>query len=158
MIRSRLRRALRREPSLDELMAALSLRLPQRMEHPGAGPTVVGKGNRLDSLLLLGHARGTAEIEVGDECDLEGVWVLHRDGARLRVGSRTELNRGCTIECVESVCIGDDVLVAADVYISDNDSHSLDFEHRRHDHADRRRGERNWSIVPRAPVSIESKA
>lgn len=158
MIRRRLRHRARGEPSIDELMRALSLRLPERIARGTPGRTVLGADNRLDSVLLLGRARGTADIEVGDECDLEGVWVLDQEGARIRIGSRTELNGGCTIECVESVTVGDDVLVGAETYISDNDSHSLDFEQRRRDHADRRRGERDWSAVPCAPVRIESKA
>jgi galactoside O-acetyltransferase len=157
LIGARLRRRLRGEASIDELIRAFSVRLPDRLEAAG-GRTVIGAGNRLDSIVLLGRARHEAAIEIGDECDLEGTWVLDQPGARIRVGSRTELNHGCMVDCIERVSIGDDVLIAAETYISDNDSHSLDFEHRRHDHAARRRGERDWSAVASAPVWIESKA
>jgi acetyltransferase-like isoleucine patch superfamily enzyme len=155
--RPRVRRRRHGEPPIDELVRALSLRLPDRLGH-GPGRTAIGADNRLDSVVLLGRGRYDADVEVGEECDLEGVWVLDEPAARIRIGSRTQLNHGCIIECIAGVSIGDDVLVAAETYISDNDSHSLDFEHRRHDHRDRRRGERDWSVVPRAPVWIESKA
>jgi acetyltransferase-like isoleucine patch superfamily enzyme len=157
MIRSRLRRRVLGEPSIDELVRALSTRLPERLA-AGGGRTVIGADNRLESVVLLGRGRYDATVEIGDECDLEGTWVMDDPAARIRIGSRTQLNHGCIVECIDGVSIGDDVLVAAETYISDNDSHSLDFEQRRHDHRDRRRGERDWSVVPRAPVWIESKA
>lgn len=156
--RLRLRRARGGPPPIDELMRALSARLSDRAGRDDLGPFSVGADSRIDSVVLVGRACGEADIAIGSECDLEGVWVLDAPGARIRVGSRTELNHGCVIECIDSVWIGDDVLVAAEAYIADNDAHSLDFAHRRHDHADRRRGARDWSVVPHAPVRIESKA
>ena len=78
--------------------------------------------------------------------------------ARITIGSRSELNGGCTLEVIEAIEIGDDVLIGAEAYISDNDSHSDDWNERRHDHMARRRGERDWSVVARAPVRIADKA
>jgi len=156
-VRRRLRRFRGGGMSLEELRRTPSLPLAARA---AAFPdrTVIGTGNRLDSLAVTGRARGHAMLSVGDDCDLEGQWVIHEATAVIAIGSRSELNHGCVIECVERVEIGDDVLVAADVYIADNDSHSSDWLQRRHDHLARRQGARDWTIVPRAPVQIESKA
>ncbi|MFL5904436.1 MAG: acyltransferase [Solirubrobacteraceae bacterium] len=119
---------------------------------------MIGQDNRLSGVVLLGHGRLEAEIRVGDLCDLDGRWVLLRPEARVEIGSRSELNAGCVLDCVSGIAIGDDVLVAAEVYIADHDSHSADWEVRRRDHLDRREGRRDWSLVPQAPVRIEDKA
>jgi acetyltransferase-like isoleucine patch superfamily enzyme len=146
-------------------------RLRGRRHGPGTGPirlserpdaipskTSIGEDNRLNGVMLLGNGRLDAEIAVGDLCDLEGSWVLLRPEARIRIGSRSELNAGCLLDCAGSIEIGDDVLVAAEVYIADHDSHSADWEVRKHDHLARRTGRRDWSVVPQAPVRIEDKA
>ena len=122
------------------------------------GRITVGPGTRLEGVTLGGRGGSHAELQIGALCDLEGFWVIHDQAAQIRVGTRSELNGGCVLDVVERVDIGDDVLVAADVYIADHDSHSADWTHRRHDHLARREGKRNWSVVPRAPVRIEDKA
>jgi acetyltransferase-like isoleucine patch superfamily enzyme len=129
-----------------------SIRLAERADASPA-TTSMGEDNRLSGVVLL-----RAGISVGDQCDLEGRWVLLRPDARIEIGSRSELNAGCVLDCVGSIAIGDDVLVAAEVYIADHDSHSADWEVRRHDHLARREGKRDWSVVPQAPVRIEDKA
>jgi acetyltransferase-like isoleucine patch superfamily enzyme len=155
-LRRRVRAAQRQTP-IEDLARLLSVRLGDRVVHCPE-TTFVGTDNRLDSVVLHGRANRTAEVRIGDCCDLQGAWVLDNVGASISIGSRTELNDACQINCIDRVVIGDDVLVAAQVYIADNDSHSADWEHRRHDHMARRAGARDWSVVPHAPVHIESKA
>lgn len=157
-IAARLRRRLRRgDMPLDELVRLLSVRLSDRLAtYPQR--TTIGSDNRLESVVIIGRGRFDADLRVGDQCDLEGTWVVDEAGAAISIGSRSQLNVGCLIDCIERVEIGDDVLVAAEAYISDHDSHSSDWMHRRHDHLARREGNRDWSVVPHAPVRIESKA
>jgi galactoside O-acetyltransferase len=68
------------------------------------------------------------------------------------------LQQDCDLDVVESFTLGDDVLVAAEVYIADHDSHHSDWSLRANDHHARREGRKDWSLVPRAPVRIEDKA
>ncbi len=112
----------------------------------------------VDRVRIGGRARFTAELTIGSQCDLDGFWFFADHGASLAIGSRTQLNPRCTIDVLERVEIGDDVIVAHDTHITDNDAHSLDWNVRRHDHLARRRGERDWTVVPRSPVRIERKA
>src|SRR5437588_311640 len=118
----------------------------------------VGADTRLGAVTMLGRARDRVDLRIGDQCDLEGTWFVHEPGARIHIGSRSELNGGCFLDVVEGLEIGSDVLVAAEVYLADHDSHSADWELRRHDHLARRTGSRDWSVVPRAPVRIEDRA
>jgi galactoside O-acetyltransferase len=145
------------EPPLDELVRLLSVHLSDRVATNPAR-TVVGSDNRLQTVVILGRGRFDADVRVGDLCDLEGFWVLDNRSASIAIGSRSQLNAGCLIDCIDRVEIGDDVLVAAEVYIADHDSHSTDWTQRRNDHLDRREGNRDWGVVPHAPVRIEAKS
>jgi galactoside O-acetyltransferase len=142
---------------LEELVRALSVPLAARAEQSPLR-TTLGSDNRLGGVVVFGRGRVEADLRVGDLCDLEGAWVIDDPDASISIGSRTELNAGSLLDCVCRIEIGDDVLVAAEVYIADHDSHSADWEHRRHDHMARRAGARDWSVVPKAPVRIENKA
>jgi len=49
-------------------------------------------------------------------------------GKKIRIGNRVQLNDYVHISAIESVSIGDDVLIASHVYISDNSHGSYKFE------------------------------
>lgn len=118
---------------------------------------VLGNENRLDGVRLAGRARDHALINVGDQCDLEGTWLLNEPEATITIGSRSELNHGCSLDVLERLEIGDDVLIGPEVHITDHDSHALDWELRRNDHLARRTGSRDYDVVERAPVRIGDK-
>jgi acetyltransferase-like isoleucine patch superfamily enzyme len=138
--------------------SALTLPLLERLRSYPDNTSFGEENNLLDRVVLGGRGRFHAQLIVGSQCDLEGFWFLAERQAEVRIGSRSELNAGSTLDVLERIEIGDDVLVAGEVYISDNDSHSLDWEIRRHDHMARRSGERDWTVVDHAPVVIEDKA
>ena len=83
---------------------------------------------------------------------------MHAPHASIRIGSRSEINHGCDVDVLQSLTLGDDVLIAAQVYIADHDAHNPDWTLRANDHLDRREGRKDWSVVPHAPVRIEDKA
>jgi acetyltransferase-like isoleucine patch superfamily enzyme len=149
-----LRRVRGRQPLRPhQLTAALSDRIENGHPNVTAGP-----GNRLAAVRLGGRGGNKCAIHIGDDNDLGGLWLIHEQDAEIRIGSRSELTDGCDIDVVESLTLGDDVLVAAQVYIADHDSHHPDWEVRSKDHYARREGRKDWSVVPRAPVKIEDKA
>src|SRR5690242_3946734 len=61
----------------------------------------VGADNRLAGVTMLGRARDHVDLRIGDQCDLEGTWFVHEAGARIRIGSRSELNGGCILDVVQ---------------------------------------------------------
>lgn len=106
-------------------------------------------------------------VEIGEESQLFGSLVVQRHGAHIRIGSRTQIGAS-TLMAIESITVGDDVLIAWGVTILDNDSHSLTWQERRSDvaqcgrdyHAtpeDWARG-KDWSVVRAAPIAIGNKA
>ena len=117
-----------------------------------------GSGNRLAAVRLGGRGGNKCTIRIGEDNDLGGLWLIHEPDAEIRMGSRIELTEGCDLDVVESLTLGDDVFIAAQVYIADHDSHHPDWTVRSKDHYARREGRKDWSVVPHAPVRIEDKA
>jgi acetyltransferase-like isoleucine patch superfamily enzyme len=135
----------------------LTLTLPDRLASYPAN-TRIGEENKfLHRVTLGGRGRFDSHLDIGSYCDLEGFWFFADRGGSLSIGSRSELNARSTFDILERIEIGDDVLLGQEIHVTDNDAHSLDWNNRRHDHMARRRGQRDWSVVARAPVRIESK-
>jgi galactoside O-acetyltransferase len=135
----------------------LTVKLSDRLDNSDERVTC-GPGNRLASVRLGGRGGNKCTIRIGEDNDLGGRWLIHEPAAEIQIGSRTEIPDGCDLDVVESITLGDDVLVAAEVYIADHDSHHSDWSLRSNDHLARRTGQKDWSVVPRAPVRIEDKA
>jgi galactoside O-acetyltransferase len=135
----------------------LTVALSERVE-AADGKVTVGSGNRFPTVRLGGRGGNKCVIRIGEDNDLGGYWLIHEPDAEIRMGSRIELTEGCTVDVVESVTLGDDVFIAAEVYIADHDSHHPDWSVRSKDHYARRKGQKDWSAVPHAPVRIEDKA
>lgn len=83
--------------------------------------------------------------------------VYGQQGAALQVGERTFIGQGL-ISIAKSVEIGDDVLIAWNVTIMDNASHSVRFSERATDALDWKRGKKDWTHVPVRAVKIKNKA
>ena len=135
----------------------LTVRLAERIDR-GDPAVSTGAGNRLGGVRLGGRGGNRCTIRLGEDNDLGGLWLVHDASAQITIGSRIELTEGCDLDVVESLTLGDDVFIAAQVYIADHDSHSSDWEVRAKDHYARREGRKDWAVVPRAPVRIEDKA
>lgn len=95
---------------------------------------------------------------VGSGSNVEAQIYLERSEAVVSIGARTHMGSNTLITCAKGVSIGDDVLIAFNVLISDHDSHSLDFSERRNDVSDWMKGQKNWEVVPMAPINIASKS
>ena len=72
------------------------------------------------------------------------------------MGARSIINESVLI-CAEEISVGDDVMIAWDVTIFDNDSHSVTFRHRKDDVMNWRDGQQDWTHVPVRPVRIADK-
>jgi galactoside O-acetyltransferase len=150
------KRILRRRSGNDGPLR-LTVSLSERIEN-GDGKVTAGPGNRLAAVRLGGRGGNRCTIRIGEDNDLGGLWLIHEPDAEIQMGSRIELTEGCDLDVVESLTLGDDVFIAAQVYIADHDSHHPDWTHRSKDHYARREGRKDWSVVPHAPIRIEDKA
>lgn len=111
--------------------------------------------------------RGSISLEIGDYSQFFGSVSFVRPDGHVRIGQRCQIGNSQII-CAERIEIGDDVLMAWGITIMDNDSHSLDWEHRKNDsmrcYEDYKSDPTNfirhkdWSNVGIEPVRIERRS
>ena len=87
---------------------------------------------------------------------MEAKVVADRSPARLNVGDRTFIGNSLIV-IADEVNIGDDVLVSWGVTIVDHDSHSPEYDLRKHDVINWGDGSKDWTNVRVAAVTICDK-
>lgn len=108
---------------------------------------------------------GRKYVFVGAGSLIEGHYVFERSGGKITVGRNSFIGPGQFI-CIDEISIGDDVLISWGCTMIDNDAHSLDFEVRKNDVYDWKRGVeenavgkyKNWNGITSAKISIGNKA
>ena len=96
-------------------------------------------------------------LRIGGYSTLSCIVHFARPDCIVSVGARSIINDSSLL-CARSIIIGDDVLIAWNVTIYDNDSHSSVFRYRKDDVMRWRDGYQDWRHVPVAPIVIENKA
>jgi acetyltransferase-like isoleucine patch superfamily enzyme len=150
--------------ALDNLL----LRMRSRLEHLGVhSPStyqerllrdraLVGDHTRLFEGSNLGAPRAE-QISIGEYCHIMGEVLVLSANAHCSIGHHCSLGRNSRIWVQTSVSIGNYVLMAHQVDIHDNNSHSLDWRARREDALNV--FEKNQALdvtrVDSAPVVIE---
>lgn len=79
--------------------------------------------------------RGTGSINIGSESHIRGHLETQSDGAMIIIGSHCYVGDGTRVWAKQSVIVGDNVLIAHNCNIFDNDTHPLDATQRRQDAA-----------------------
>ena len=130
----------------------------------------------LNSVFALRY-RSAEKYSFGENCKI-AFWRLRGRGGRIRIGSdciihcsidfdgpdgQVTIGDRCFIGASHLVChtgidIGDDVIMSWGITVVDHNSHSVNWEQRRHDVALWMRGEKDWTNVKIAPVKIGDKA
>lgn len=98
-----------------------------------------------------------SNLIVGTDSWIKTKVVYGQQGAVLQVGSRSFIGGRGLISIAKSVEIGNDVLIAWDVTIMDNASHSVRFSERANDALDWKCEKKDWTHVPIRPVKIKDK-
>lgn len=107
-------------------------------------------------------------LEIGEGCHIFSTFSLLRPQARITVGRRCQLGNTHFV-CAESISVGDDVLMAWGITLSDSDNHSIYWDERQYDVERCRRDyvatggqdlarTHDWSGVQTQPVLIGDKA
>jgi acetyltransferase-like isoleucine patch superfamily enzyme len=106
-------------------------------------------------------------LEIGANSHIFSNFAFLRPEATIKIGERCQLGASSFI-CAERIDVGDDVLMAWNITLMDNDAHALDWPHRADDAkiflADYRANPDNalknkpWSRVPIQPIRIGNKA
>ncbi len=103
-------------------------------------------------------------LKAGTDSHIEGFFYFENKKGKVSIGDRTFIGPS-TFIVINNITIGSDVLISWGCHIMDNDAHSLDFEKRKNDVSDWKKGYsegvpskyKNWSIVNSAPIIISDK-
>lgn len=130
------------------------------------GPKIVG-GCRLDPTAVLTHEAvvenfhgGEQNVTVGAHTHCRNRFITYGHGGRITVGDWTYIGLGSEIWSMDSVSIGNRVLISHGVNIHDGTAHSLDAgeRHAHYRHILERGHPTTWEDMPgvsAAPVVIE---
>lgn len=97
-----------------------------------------------------------AQLEVGENSTVVGTIQMEREGAQVSLGARTYC--ASLISCASKIEIGSDVLISNGGFITDHQSHAVDFNHRKHDVLRWQEGRKDWEHIPIVPVRIADKS
>jgi len=102
-------------------------------------------------------------IKVGKDSILECSFHFDSASGGVHIGSRTFIGNSSLIS-IDSITIGDDVLISWGCTIIDNNSHAIAFSNRKNDVLDWNKSTENkgafkdWTNVKRSPITIKNKA
>lgn len=96
-------------------------------------------------------------LSIGQSSIIQANIRFEDRGGEIRIGDRTYIGKSDLV-CYRSIVIGDDVIMSWGITITDHDSHSLDWTHRRNDVLDWGKGRKDWTHVAHAPVVIRDRA
>jgi acetyltransferase-like isoleucine patch superfamily enzyme len=126
----------------------------------------IGNNTSFDpnQLVLRKPVAGRKFISIGNDSVVEGQYVFEKDTGKIKIGSRTFIGGGQFI-CVDSIEIGDDVLISWGCTFIDNDAHAIDWNIRKNDVKDWKRGldersvgkYKNWEGINCSPIRVDSK-
>jgi acetyltransferase-like isoleucine patch superfamily enzyme len=107
----------------------------------------------------------TLQLAIGAHSIVEASILFELPQGKVIIGNRSFVGAS-TLSAIESIIIGDDVMISWGCTIIDNDAHSLISTERMQDVAEWRKeleaGDdriyKNWSVVNRKPILIKDKA
>ena len=130
------------------------------------GEVVIGQGSDVTHLKI--ELRGTyvtPPVHIGHNNLLSASFVVETSKGQITVGHNTFIGGGLFV-CAEEITIGSDVMFSWGCTVIDTDAHSLNWEHRRHDVSEWKKGTdegsigkyKNWDHVTSKRIEIKDKA
>jgi acetyltransferase-like isoleucine patch superfamily enzyme len=116
-------------------------------------------GERTDITGNIDQSRApNSRVVIGKDCMLCGNISLETDNALVQIGDNVFIGPGTSLVCTKEIIIESDILISSDCLIQDSDNHSTDFEIRKKDVADWKRGFHDWTKHPSLPIRISRGA
>ncbi len=97
-------------------------------------------------------------LNIGNDCLINSSISLETNEAIVNIGDNVFIGGATRIVCTKSITIESDVLISGECLIQDSDNHSFDFETRKKDTADWKRGYHDWSKHPSKAIKISHGA
>jgi len=116
------------------------------------------------TVLLRNPTANKKYLSVREGSVVQCKFVFERESGQVSIGTNSFIG-GSTIICIDKIEIGNDVLISWGCTIIDNDAHSLQWELRKNDVSDWKRGieegyagkYKKWENVKSAPIKIQDR-
>jgi galactoside O-acetyltransferase len=121
----------------------------------------VGNNSDIDNLEISISAKleqNFPNIIIGDDCTIHCKIIIYNTDAKVIIGNRVYIGPQTLLFCNCGITIEDDILFSWGITVIDTNSHPVNFEDRKNDVVDSKKGKKDWSKVKNAPVLIRSKA
>jgi len=126
------------------------------------GNLLVGSGSSIDGCKIFIHQadKGVVNIEIGNDCLIEGNIVLYTARSKVKIGDRTFIGKDTTLYCYDEIIIGNDIMFSWGITVIDTNAHSLRSSERINDVRDWKKGaaHKDWSKVLTKRVLINDSA
>lgn len=104
-------------------------------------------------------------LKIGNDSVVNGNFVFENEQGVIKIGDRTFIGGG-TFVSIDNICIGNDVLISWGCTFMDNNAHSLNWNYRKNDVEDWKKGldenkighYKDWKHVKSAPIVVKDKA
>ena len=129
------------------------------------GYIIVGKNSDISGMnVIIRKKQKRTYLTIGDNCIVTGSFFFEKESAIINIGSNTYIGGGSFI-AADKITIGNDVLISWGCTVSDTNAHSLNWEERKKDVSDWKKGVeegkigeyKNWDNVVSKPVIIGDK-
>lgn len=127
----------------------------------------VDKSSTLQNLSIqIREDHQTKRLYIGSESLISGSYIFENKNGNIRIGDRTFIGGGSRFICIDSIVIGDDVMISWGCTVMDNDAHSMRWTERKDDVAQWKKGidentigkYKSWGNVNSSPIVINNKA
>jgi galactoside O-acetyltransferase len=137
---------------LNDLIAMIDSMLGLRLRRQGV--VEVGQG----TTLVWWRVKRAVDnrLTIGERSIVQANIRFEATGGAMRIGRRTFIGKSDLV-CYRSIDIGDDVIMSWGITITDHDSHSVQWQHRRNDVRQWGEGRKDWTHIAHAPVVIANK-
>ncbi len=140
-----------------QLCPPILLALLRRRSQPAPSVSVCGLNSDIIGPVEIREPGGF--IAVGDDCLIQGHLVVEAATSRIVIGNNVFIGGGTTMDCVDSIEIGNDVLISYQCLLLDSDGHSTDLDSRRAELPRWKESHgRNWSAALTRPIRIGNGA
>ena len=138
-----------------------------RKQYFHMGPGTIDSGIKIQVRhnVNLGQNKSLIRLSIGTDSVVAGNFIFENGYGAVKIGDRTFVGGGDFI-CIDSIEIGSDVLISWGCTLMDNNAHALNFEERKNDVSEWKRGleegvagyYKNWANVSHKPIVIKDKA
>lgn len=125
-----------------------------RQHNPVLANVYIGTNTEINLNNIDKYRASNSKVVIGNDSMISCNLSLETDQAVLEIGDNVFIGSGTHIRCINSIRIESDVLISGDCMIQDSDNHSFDFEIRKKDLQDWRKGYHDWSKHPAIPIRI----